>query len=138
MVLHQIAILDKDSTAAWITQRGLQGLLQEEAEVVVMPSFDVMCEYCSQGRVDLAIVDPGPQGRTMSNALKTLRLDYRHIPVLVLTAYDTPHLRSQMRDFTVQEYLAKPLDLREVAHVVRNILGLNTLANMHPRHMTSL
>lgn len=132
MVLHQIAILDKDSTAAWITQRGLQGLLQEDAEVVVMPSFDVMCEYCAQGRVDLAIVDPGPQGRTLSKALKTLRLDYQHIPVLILTAYDTPHLRSQMRDFTVQEYLAKPLDLREVAQVVRNILGLNALANAHP------
>jgi CheY-like chemotaxis protein len=43
--------------------------------------------------------------------------------MLVLTAYDSPLLRSQMRSLGVQNYLAKPVDLLDLEQVVRDILA---------------
>ena len=36
----------------------------------------------------------------------------------MLTAYDTPRLRTQMRALGVEHYLAKPVDLRDLGHEV--------------------
>jgi len=50
------------------------------------------------------------------------------IPVLVLTAYDTPGLRAKMRDLGVDKYVAKPIDLHDLLPVVTS-----ALASLPPR-----
>lgn len=124
MPLRQILIVDNDPSAALVTERGLQRLLQSEAEVMTAPSAGAAWLRCVREGVDLVIVDPSPQSRAVIALIKALREEHPQVPVLVLTAYDTPLLRSQLRDLGVRHYLAKPLELLELAQVVRDALGL--------------
>ena len=65
--------------------------------------------------------------RTLATTLiKALRADRPNTDVLVLTAYDTPRLRTQMRALGVEHYLAKPVDLRELGHEVGLLMQQRT------------
>lgn len=122
MPSRHIEIVDSDPTAALVTQRGLQILLNADAEVTVAPSPDAAWLHCMENAVDLLIVDPNPQSRAATSLVRALRAYRPQIPVLVLTAYDTPRLRSQMQTLGVQHYLAKPIDLLDLKQVVREAL----------------
>ncbi len=128
MSARYIEIVDNDPTAALVTQRGLQFLLDSEAEVSVAPSADAAWLRCLSEEVDLLIIDPNPQSRDTTSLVKALRAYRPNLPVLVLTAYDTPRLRSQMQMLGVQHYVAKPVDLQHLNEVVRLALGVNHAA----------
>lgn len=130
MSLRHIEIVDSDPTAALVTQRGLQVLLDTEVEVTVAPSPDAAWIDCLKEEVDLLIIDPNPQSRAATSLVKALRAYRPHVPVLVLTAYDTPRLRAQMQTLGVQHYLAKPIDLLDLNEVVRTALETATHADM--------
>jgi CheY-like chemotaxis protein len=124
MPLQRILVLDNDPTAALITQRGLQRLLHDEAEIMIASSPGTAWSQCAQEEVDLLIVDPGPQNQAAAGLIKALHDDRPQPPVLVLTAYDTPYLRARMRALGVQHYLAKPIELLDLERSVRVALGL--------------
>ncbi len=130
MSLRHIEIVDSDPTAALVTQRGLQVLLDTEVEVTVAPSPDAAWLDCLKEEVDLLIIDPNPQSRAATSLVKALRAYRPHVPVLVLTAYDTPRLRAQMQTLGVQHYLAKPIDLLDLNEVVRTALKADTHTDM--------
>lgn len=59
----------------------------------------------------------------MSTAsLRLIRAVQTYRPILVLTAYDTPGLRARMGALGVKHYVAKPVDLRELAPLVKRAL----------------
>jgi DNA-binding NarL/FixJ family response regulator len=122
----QILIVDRDPTAALVTQRGLQRLLDSQTDVEIAPSPGEAWLRCLRGQVDLVIVDPDPDNGAASALIKALHADRPEVLVLVLTAYDTPRLRSQMRDLGVRSYLAKPVDLKDLGHAVRRVVGFDT------------
>ncbi|MCG8352241.1 MAG: response regulator [Chloroflexales bacterium] len=122
MPSRRIAIVDNDPTAALVTQRGLQKLLNGDVKVTVAPSPNAAWMDCLNEEVDLVIVDPSPQGGAATSLVRVLRRYRPQIPVLVLTAYDSPGLRKQMRTFGVESYLAKPVDLRDLGQTVRTVL----------------
>jgi DNA-binding NarL/FixJ family response regulator len=78
--------------------------------------------------IDLIIVDPGSQSQAATRLIRTLQKHCPHTPVLVLTAYDSPLLRAQMRLLGVQHYLAKPVDLIDLEHMVRQVLATEQVA----------
>lgn len=119
---RHIEIVDSDPTAALVTQRGLQVLLTDEVNVTVAASPNAAWMDCLNEKVDLVIVDPNPQGGAATALVRALRAYRPHIPVLVLTAYDSPGLRKQMRSYGVQSYLAKPVDLLDLGATVRTVL----------------
>lgn len=119
-----ILIVDSDPTAALVTQRGLQRLLDaSKAEVEVAPSPGAAWLRCLREQVDLLIIDPSPESGAASALVKALHVDRPDIPVMVLTAYDTPRLRAQMRTLGVQNYLAKPVDLHDLGQAVQLVVG---------------
>jgi DNA-binding response OmpR family regulator len=123
MPLRYIWIVDSDPSAALITQRGLQSRLQSEAvEVTIATASSLDREYTINNNVDLLIVDPGFQSQAAINLVRTLKTDCPQAPMVVLTAYDSPLLRTQMRSLGVQGYLAKPIDLLDLERVVRRVL----------------
>ncbi|RRR75028.1 MAG: response regulator [Candidatus Viridilinea halotolerans] len=122
MPAWQIYIVDDDPAAAMITQRGLQTLLGERFSVMVASSPNAAWLACATGNVDLLIVDPNPHGNAAASLVRAVRTFRPAIPVLVLTAYDSPGLRMKMREFSVARYVAKPIDLRELAPIVHAIL----------------
>ncbi|MEP7189392.1 MAG: response regulator [Roseiflexaceae bacterium] len=117
MTIAKILIFDGDPTAALVTQHGLQRL-QPNSEVSIATSAGDAWLSCLHQSVDLLIIDPSPANSASSALIKALRTDRPDTDVMVLTAYDTPRLRAQMRALGVVHYLAKPVDLRELGHEV--------------------
>ncbi len=130
MSLRRIFIIDVDPSAALVTQHGLQMLLGSDAEVSIAASADEALQYCKKGLVDLLIVDPRPH-LPMIALLQALQAELPDLPVLVLTAYDTPRLRAQMRAYGVRHYLAKPVDLHDLRQMVHDMLVKISSANGH-------
>jgi len=117
MTTSKILICDSDPAAALVTQHGLQRL-QPDSEVTTATSASDAWLRCLHESIDLLIIDPNPANGASSALIKALRTDRPDTDVLVLTAYDTPRLRTQMRALGVAHYLAKPVDLRELGHEV--------------------
>lgn len=120
---RHIEIVDGDPAAALVTQRGLQLLLNSEADVSVASSPNAAWLRCLSEDVDMVIIDPNPQNREATSLVKALRAYRPQLLVLVLTAYDTPRLRSQMQMLGIRHYLAKPIDLLDLKQVVRTALS---------------
>lgn len=123
MPVRQIQIYDDDPSAALITQRGLQTLLGERFSVVVAATPNAAWLACASGNVDLLIVDPSPRGNGVNSLLRAVKAYRPQIPVLVLTAYDTPGLRAKMRELGVERYVAKPIELRELLPIVTAMIA---------------
>jgi DNA-binding NarL/FixJ family response regulator len=135
MPLRYIQIVDGDPTAALVTRLGLEARLKGEAEISVAPLLqqDQSPQHHPNGNgagheVDLLIVDPGAQFQAATRLVRTLRTDCPYTPVLILTAYDSPLLRTQMHSLGVRQYLAKPIDLLDLEQVVRELLVLDAAA----------
>jgi two-component system, OmpR family, response regulator len=122
VAVQQIEIFDDDSAAALITQRGLQALLGRTVMVSIASSANDAWLACARGNVDLLILDPSPRSGGAVALLRAVRAYRPDLPVLVLTAYDTPGLRARMVLEGVGTYAAKPIDLRELAPMVRDLL----------------
>lgn len=123
MPVRQIHIFDDDPAAALISQRGLQTFLGDRFSVVVDPTPNAAWLACATGNVDLLIVDPNPHSGNVISLVRAVRAYRPNIPVLILTAYDTPGLRAKMRDLGVARYVAKPIELRELLPIVTAVLG---------------
>ena len=123
MASRCIYILDNDPTAALVTQRGLQTKLDEHTRVVVAENTNTAWLACARGAVDLIIIDPGMYNSAAYSLVRVIRTYRPSMPLIVLTAYDSPGLRSQMRELGIQYYLAKPIDLRELLRVVFEIMS---------------
>jgi DNA-binding response OmpR family regulator len=125
MAPAKILIFDSDPAAALVTQHGLQRL-QPNTEVTTATSAGHAWIDCLHQSVDLLIIDPSPANSAAAALIKALRTDRPNTDVLVLTAYDTPRLRAQMRALGVKHYLAKPVDLRELGHEVGLLMEQRT------------
>jgi two-component system, OmpR family, response regulator len=125
MATAKILIFDSDPAAALVTQHGLQRL-QPGTEVTTATSAGDAWLSCLHQPVDLLIIDPSPVNSAASTLIKALRIDRPNTDVLVLTAYDTPRLRTQMRALGVEHYLAKPVDLRELGQKVGLLMQQRT------------
>ncbi|ABU59865.1 response regulator receiver protein [Roseiflexus castenholzii DSM 13941] len=126
--MQHILVVDNDPVAAMVTQQGLQRLLGKDVEVALAPSPGAAWLRCMREAVDLVIVDPSPPSRAAAALIKALHDERPHIPVVVLTAYDTPRLRTQMKRLGVRYYLAKPVELAELKNTVSGVLAsLNTV-----------
>ncbi|MBK9941466.1 MAG: response regulator [Kouleothrix sp.] len=117
-----ILIVDNDPTAALVTQHGLQRLLTHDADVAIAASAEEARARCGHDQIDLLIIDPSFENSPASTLVKELYARRSAIPVLVLTAYDTPRLRSQMRALGVKHYLAKPVELGDLGESVRLVV----------------
>ncbi len=117
-----ILIVDSDPTAAFVTQHGLQRLLKREAKIEIANSTSEARARCLHGQVDLLIIDPDSAIGTAAELVGELHSRRPDLPVMVLTAYDTPRLRSQMRALGVEHYLAKPVELQDLSDSVHLVI----------------
>lgn len=128
MSTPRIIIVDDDPTVALVTQHGLQRLLVGDVSIEVAPTpADALAE-CLHEHVDLLIVDPNPEASPAAALVKSLHINRPDMPVLVLTAYDTPRLRAQMRALGVRHYLAKPVELHDLGSLVSSAVALKYAA----------
>ena len=114
MLLQYIQIFDEDPAAALVTQRGLQAMLGDRLSISIAPTANAAWLACARGNVDLLIVDPGVRNGPATSLIRAVRSYRPQIPILVLTAYDTPGMRTHMRNLGVTYYAAKPIELRDL------------------------
>lgn len=70
--------------------------------------------------IDLVITDLNMPRMDGFELLTYIKRNYRHIPVILMTAYGTPRVESITRSMGVFSYLEKPLDINIIAD---NIFG---------------
>jgi two-component system response regulator QseB len=75
----------------------------------------------SQGIYDLALLDLGLPRKDGLEVLKTLRRANVHVPVVVISARDSPSDRIAGLDSGADDYLPKPFDLDEVLARMRAV-----------------
>lgn len=121
--VRRILIVDREPAAALVTQRGLQRSLGPLVDVTIVPA-GVAWLRCLREPIGLVIIDPAPHDHAANALVKALREQCPKIALFVLTAYDTPGLRTQMRALGVPHYLAKPATLDHLVQAVRVASGL--------------
>jgi len=120
---QHIHIVDNDAMAALVTQLGLQSRLQDKAQITFTADLSRDVQTAVTDPVDLFIVDPGAQSQAATALIRQVQQRFPDTPVLVLTAYDSPMLRAQMRQLGVQSYLAKPVGVTDLEMVVRTMMA---------------
>jgi DNA-binding response OmpR family regulator len=129
---RQIEICDDDQVAALITQRGLQRLVSDRYAISISPTPNAAWLACAHGNVDLLIVDPGSAGNSAGALVRAMHAFRPMTPILILTAYDTPGLRTRMRDLCVSYYAAKPIDFKELLPIIMSMLRMASIPDMSP------
>jgi DNA-binding NarL/FixJ family response regulator len=137
VVQRHIIIVDNDPAAALVTARGLQRLLKpSQVQITVTASAQNILQQgvSENGAIDLLIIDPNLQLQAASTLIEQLRKKYPLLPVLVLSAKDTPGVQKSMLALGVQNYLAKSIDLDKLAQTVSQLLDpvTNELSNVVP------
>ncbi|HEY9714647.1 MAG TPA: response regulator transcription factor [Chroococcales cyanobacterium] len=78
---------------------------------------------------DLMILDLGLPQRDGSEVLESLRRQGKTLPVLILTALDTPADRIRGLDSGANDYICKPCDVGELEARIRALLRTNKWSN---------
>jgi len=71
---------------------------------------------------DVAVLDINLPKRSGLDILKSLRTHKRMLPVLILTARDTPPYRVEGLDLGADDYMVKPFDLEELLARLRSVI----------------
>ena len=124
MSQQHIFIVDSDPVAALVTASGLRRLLAPDVQVTVAASTGAGQLHSMHELIDMLVIDPNPQIQEASALIAALRAARPTVAVLVLAAYDTPGVRKQMQALGVQHYVAKPVELYQLAATVRTLLGM--------------
>lgn len=131
MTARHILIVDDDSVAATVTQYGLDRLLGPSVKVTIADTSQAVWPQDDYDDIDLVIVDPHPQRRAMLTFIQACRKHQPDMPIIALTAYDTPRLRREMKALGIRHYLAKPIDLVRLVEEVRMVLDLERSSHKH-------
>jgi putative two-component system response regulator len=83
-------------------------------------------EFCRRRSYDLLIVDQQMPGMTGTDVIRTLRAlsDYRHVPIIMVTADNDRRVKLEAIEAGATEFLAKPTDPDELRLRVGNLLDL--------------
>lgn len=74
------------------------------------------------GAYDIAVLDLGLPRKSGTEVLGQLRADGNQIPILILTARDTPYDRVAGLDQGADDYVVKPFDLTELTARLRALI----------------
>lgn len=120
-----ILILDDRATNRNIYARLAAAIEDGVAAEVFADPADAL-EWLEHNRVDLVITDykmPGMDGAEFTRRFRAMP-NNRHIPLVVITAYDDRSFRLRALDAGATDFLQSPVDHFEVVVRARNLLAL--------------
>ncbi|MGD9008818.1 MAG: transporter substrate-binding domain-containing protein, partial [Desulfobacteraceae bacterium] len=122
---EHIWVLDDDNVIAQMMQRMLQSL--GYGARAFTRSDQLIGEFKKNGeRVDLVITDmtmPNLTGVELARQLIDLRAD---IPIILCSGFNETIDEARAKEIGIREYLMKPVDMKELAGVVRKVLDKKT------------
>jgi DNA-binding NtrC family response regulator len=101
-----------------------QSFIQSEKnyEVVTAASGEEAAEKLSDSSFDLVITDIKMPGMDGMELLSLIRVHYPATEVIVMTAYGSPEKRDEAIDKGARFYIEKPFEIREIKHLVMELL----------------
>ncbi len=109
---------------------GLTRTLQHSGHTIDSAMNGVDAEFAaSYNAYDLLILDIGLPQRDGLTVLANLRRDGKSLPILILTARDTPEDRIHGLDVGANDYLCKPFNIGELEARIRALLRKEKWAN---------
>jgi CheY-like chemotaxis protein len=120
-----ILILDDRATNRNIYARLAAAIEEGVAAEVFADPADAL-EWLEHNRVDLVITDykmPGMDGAEFTRRFRAMQ-NNRHVPLVVITAYDDRSFRLRALDAGATDFLQSPVDHFEIVVRARNLLAL--------------
>ncbi len=120
-----ILILDDRATNRNIYAR-LAAAIEDGVSAEVFADPADALEWLEHNRVDLVITDykmPGMDGAEFTRRFREMP-NNRHVPVVVITAYDDRSFRLRALDAGATDFLQSPVDHFEIVVRARNLLAL--------------
>jgi CheY-like chemotaxis protein len=120
-----ILILDDRATNRNIYARLVAAIEDGVAAEVFADPADAL-EWLEHNRVDLVITDykmPGMDGAEFTRRFRAMP-NNRHVPLVVITAYDDRSFRLRALDAGATDFLQSPVDHFEIVVRARNLLAL--------------
>lgn len=127
----RILLVEDDKVLADALSRAL---VQSAHAVDVVDSGEQADDALALAIYDLAILDIGLPGINGLEVLRRLRARKSDIPVLMLTALDTPADQVRGLDLGADDYLAKPFELAVLEARVRALLRRGSHATPYLEH----
>ena len=117
--MKPVWIIDDDRSIRWVLEKAL---VREGIEFKSFASADEAVQALTQGAPQVVLSDIRMPGSSGLELLQTLRGQYPHLPVIIMTAYSD--LESAVSSFQggAFEYLPKPFDINHAVELIRRAL----------------
>ncbi len=118
-----ILIVDDESAFVWSLKEGLDSEYSN-MRVLTAQNGNEAIEKLSKDKIDLLLLDlrmPKVDGYGVLDHLKKYSLN---IPVIVMSAYNTPLRLKHLESLGVHYYLEKPVDFNILISTINQALGL--------------
>jgi CheY-like chemotaxis protein len=79
-------------------------------------------EQWEQQPFDVLLTDYNLRGMNGLQLIEELRRQGAHVRTLLVTAYDSPEMRREVRNLDIDAYLPKPFFIDELVDIVRRLL----------------
>jgi two-component system, OmpR family, copper resistance phosphate regulon response regulator CusR len=99
-----------------------KGLMELNYQVKVSYDGNIGLRLFDAGDFDLVITDLNLPGMNGFDLVKTIRSKNQHIPIIMLTALNTPDDKIEGFDAGADDYLVKPFEFRELLVRMRALL----------------
>ncbi|MDE2310933.1 MAG: nitrogen regulation protein NR(I), partial [Betaproteobacteria bacterium] len=127
--MKPVWIIDDDRSIRWVLEKALA---REGIEFKSFASADEATQALTHGAPQMVISDIRMPGSSGLELLQTLRGQYPHLPVIIMTAYSD--LESAVSSFQggAFEYLPKPFDINHAVELIRRALEQSQRKNASP------
>ncbi len=127
--MKPVWIIDDDRSIRWVLEKALA---REDIEFKSFASADEATRALTHGAPQVVISDIRMPGSSGLELLQTLRGQYPHLPVIIMTAYSD--LESAVSSFQggAFEYLPKPFDINHAVELIRRALEQSQRKNASP------
>ncbi len=116
-----ILIVDDEPTLVFFLKQGLQEA-KFPYQVDVASSTEEALTKLTYNRYDVLVTDikmPSISGLTLVEAARSL---HQQIKVIVMTAFGSPEIESDIKRLQVDKYLTKPFPTMKLQELIQNIL----------------
>jgi CheY-like chemotaxis protein len=117
----RILLVEDDSHIGRIIELALPELGIPYEFVSVISAEDGL-EQWGQQPFDVLLTDYNLRGMNGLQLIEKLRQQGFRIPTLLVTAYDSPEMRREVRNLHIDAYLPKPFFMDELVDTVRRLL----------------
>ncbi len=123
-VLRILAVED-DNHIGRVLQLAMPGLGVPFEFIVVLSAEEGLNLWAEQP-FDLLLVDYNLRGMNGLKLIATLKEQHVDVPMVLITAYDTPQLLQEARALGVADYIPKPFFVDELINTLRQLLPVQT------------